>query len=251
MDISNLFLLSASYGQSRNLIVYNNFAGGNVMKRIIKRGILLLCFVSLLCLSLIHLGLFDSNSPKTASLDLGWNLILVNKHHTIPEDYPLELTELSNGEKVDTRIYPALHEMFDDARKQSVYMTVVAGHRTNDMQQDLLDQKIEEYKDMGYVSFLAKKKAKEWVAVPGTSEHQLGIAMDINPDPNIPSSRDVYGWLEEHSYEYGFIHRYPSDKTSITGIINEPWHYRYVGKEAAYEMYINDLCLEEYIELQK
>lgn len=87
-----------------------------------------------------------------------------------------------------------------------------------------------------------------WVALPGTSEHQLGLAVDINADTSKCSRDDVYNWLLENSYKYGFIQRYPSGKTSITGVANEPWHYRYVGKEAAEEIHQSGLCLEEYVE---
>ena len=93
-----------------------------------------------------------------------------------------------------------------------------------------------------------KKLAEQWVAIPGTSEHQLGIAVDINADTTKSSRDDVYNWLEENAHTYGFIKRYPSNKTDITGVINEPWHYRYVGKEAASAIYSQGICLEEYIE---
>ena len=86
------------------------------------------------------------------------------------------------------------------------------------------------------------------VAVPGTSEHQLGIAVDINADEEKSKPDEVYNWLAENAHKYGFINRYPSDKTEITGIIYEPWHYRYVGRDAAEEIYKSGLCLEEYIE---
>ena len=88
--------------------------------------------------------------------------------------------------------------------------------------------------------------AEKWVAIPGTSEHQLGIAVDINPDYE-KSGKEVYAWLAENAHEYGFINRYPEDKVHITGIMNEPWHYRYVGENAAKEMYEQRICLEEYL----
>ena len=95
---------------------------------------------------------------------------------------------------------------------------------------------------------MAEETAMEWVALPGTSEHQLGLAVDINADTSKCSRDDVYNWLLENSYKYGFIQRYPSGKTSITRVANEPWHYRYVGKEAAEEIHQSGLCLEEYVE---
>lgn len=183
-----------------------------------------------------------------ASEGNGWNLILVNRYNYIPDDYEVKLTELSNGEKVDSRIYPDLQEMFDAARAEGLSLFVAAGYRTREKQQQLLDEKIEAYKNEGHSKSEAKKLAEQWVAVPGTSEHQLGIAVDINADVTKTSSNDVYNWLSENAYRYGFIKRYPSDKTELTGVINEPWHYRYVGKEAAQEIYSQGICLEEYIE---
>ncbi|SFR62572.1 D-alanyl-D-alanine carboxypeptidase [Anaeromicropila populeti] len=158
---------------------------------------------------------------------------------------------MSNGEKVDSRIYPDLQAMFDAARSDGVYPYVAAGYRTQEKQQQLLDEKIKAYQSEGHSKSEARKLAEQWVAIPGTSEHQLGIAVDINADTTNSSSDDVYAWLAENGYKYGFIKRYPTDKIEITGIINEPWHYRYVGKQAAREIYSQGICLEEYIDMQK
>lgn len=190
----------------------------------------------------------DNITHHVASEDNDWNLILVNRNSYIPDDYKVELTELSNGEKVDSRIYPELQEMFNDARAQGYGLFVREGYRTQEEQQQLLDEKIEAYENEGKSKSEAKKLAEQWVAIPGTSEHQLGIAVDINADTTKSSSDDVYSWLAENAHKYGFIKRYPSDKTDITGVINEPWHYRYVGKEAALEIYSQGMCLEEYID---
>ena len=190
----------------------------------------------------------DNITHHVASEDNGWNLILVNRNSYIPDDYKVELTELSNGEKVDSRIYPELQEMFNDARAQGYGLFVREGYRTQEEQQQLLDEKIEAYENEGKSKSEAKKLAEQWVAIPGTSEHQLGIAVDINADTTKSSSDDVYSWLAENAHKYGFIKRYPSDKTDITGVINEPWHYRYVGKETALEIYSQGMWLEEYID---
>ncbi len=189
----------------------------------------------------------DNIAHHTAGEDNGWNLILVNRDNYIPDDYKVELTELSNGQKVDSRIYPKLQEMFDEARKEGLGLFVAAGYRTWEKQQELLDEKIREYENEGKTKKEAEKLAKEWVAVPGTSEHQLGIAVDINADTGISTRDEVYGWLSKNSYKYGFIQRYPADKKDITGVINEPWHYRYVGEKAAEKMHFQGICLEEYI----
>lgn len=176
-----------------------------------------------------------------------WQLILVNKWHPMPEDYQVELTQLSNGQSVDSRIYPSLQKMFDDARSQGIYPTVASGYRTAEKQRRLMAEKVAEYEAEGCTRSGAERKAKKWVAVPGTSEHQLGLGVDINADGVHSRGKEVYGWLDKHGYRYGFIRRYPRDKTEITGIINEPWHYRYVGEKAAREMYRRGVCLEEYL----
>lgn len=184
--------------------------------------------------------------PKTNSEDTSWSLLLVNKWNPLPASYEITLTELSNGESVDSRIYPALQEMFNAARTQGVYPLAVSGYRTAGMQQALMDEKILAYEAEGYSPDDAVAKAEAWVAIPGTSEHQLGISVDINADTNYCSDQTVYDWLGENAHKFGFINRYPSDKTDITGVINEPWHYRYVGV-AAEEIKKQGVCLEEYL----
>lgn len=179
--------------------------------------------------------------------EITWCLILVNKSNHIPNDYEIELTELSNGQSVDKRIYPSLQEMFDSARIDGVYPIVVDGYRTAEKQQSLMDEKVADYISEGYSDEEALTEAKTLVAVPGASEHQLGIAIDINADGINSAGYEVYEWLGENAYKYGFICRYPSDKTEITGINYEPWHYRYVGVGAATEIYNQSICLEEYL----
>lgn len=177
-----------------------------------------------------------------------WSLMVVNRWNKMPEDYSVDLLELSNGQKVDSRIYPYLQEMFDAARAEGIYPIVREGYRTAQEQQDILDDKIQSYINEGYSRSRAEKTAKEWVALPGTSEHQLGIAVDINADKSKCSNDEVYAWLAENAYKYGFILRYPLGKQEITGTSYEPWHYRYVGVEAAQEIYERGICLEEYFE---
>ncbi len=127
-------------------------------------------------------------------------------------------------------------------------INVREGYRTAKEQQEILNDKIQIYINQGYSQSRAEKTAKEWVALPETSEHQLGIAVDINADKSKCSNEEVYTWLSENAYKYGFILRYPLGKQEITGISYEPWHYRYVGVEAAREIYEQEICLEEYLE---
>ena len=177
-----------------------------------------------------------------------WNLVVVNRWNELPEDYDIELMELSNGQKIDERIYPHLQEMFNVARAEGIYPIVREGYRTKAEQQDLFDEKVQAYINEGYSRLRAERTAKEWVALPGTSEHQLGIAVDINADKEKCSNDEVYAWLAENTHKYGFILRYPQGKVEITGISYEPWHYRYVGEAVALEIYERGICLEEYFE---
>ena len=190
----------------------------------------------------------DSAAPEAAACGEGaWSLLLVNRDSPLPDGYQVELTHLSNGQSVDKRIYPALQAMFDAARAPGVYPVGASGFRTAEKQQSLLDEKIAAFEAQGDSPAQARENAEDWVALPGTSEHQTGLAVDINADGIHSAGREVYRWLDQNAYRYGFILRYPSDKTGITGISNEPWHYRYVGVTAAAEIRRQNLCLEEYL----
>ena len=187
-------------------------------------------------------------NTHTIAVSDEWNLVVVNRWNELPEDYDIELMELSNGQKIDERIYPYLQEMFDAARAEGIYPIVREGYRTEEEQQAIFDEKVQAYINEGYSRSRAERTAKEWVALPGTSEHQLGIAVDINADKSKSSNDEVYEWLAENAHEYGFILRYPQGKTEITGTSYEPWHYRYVGEAVALEIYERGICLEEYFE---
>lgn len=215
-------------------------AGG---KRKGKR-LLLMAVIILLAAGMMA---FKGGISRTADESLGWNLMLVNSRYRIPDDYSVELIRLSNEEQVDSRIYPDLQEMFDDARGAGYSLFVRAGYRSEEDQEDLMEDKIEAYRQEGYSQREAEHEAEKWVAKPGTSEHELGLAVDINAEGQTDGNR-LYQWLAEHSWKYGFILRYPAEKEEITGIDYEPWHFRYVGKQAAKEMYEQDLCLEEYVQ---
>ena len=184
---------------------------------------------------------------KQADTSGDWNLILVNREYAVPKKYSVSLTTLSNGKQVDTRIYPELQQMFNDARAAGLSLFVREGYRTYDQQKEIMENRIQTYENQGVTRWEARKRAEALVAIPGTSEHELGLSVDINADTRKCSSDAVYEWLNVNAYKYGFIQRYPADKINITGIDNEPWHYRYVGKQAAKEMKEKNLCLEEYL----
>lgn len=128
-----------------------------------------------------------------------------------------------------------------------VYPVVASGYRTEQEQQQIYDESMAEYIEKGYSESDAKTETERWVAIPGTSEHQLGLGVDINADGINSYGYEVYNWLAQNAYRYGFIYRYPENKVAITGVANEPWHYRYVGVNAATEIYKRGICLEEYL----
>lgn len=188
-------------------------------------------------------------SPEAAALE--WNLALVNSTHPVPDNWQVELKELSNGRRIDARIYPDLQAMFDACRAAGLTPKVNQGYRSYEDQQDILVSKYRQYKKQGLSHADAQKKALTVAAYPGYSEHQLGLAVDINSADQEKCSNDrVWKWMKEHCQEYGFIWRYPGVKSEITGITNEDWHFRYVGREAASYIMENELCLEEYLQQQ-
>ncbi|MDE6845105.1 MAG: M15 family metallopeptidase [Lachnospiraceae bacterium] len=191
----------------------------------------------------------ESEDPDNEPEDYGgdWYLILVNRWNPLPDNTDIETVELSNGERVDKRIYPYLQEMFDDAREEGIFPIVRSGFRTRQEQEDIYYDRLKGYQKQGLSEEEARTETELWVAVPGTSEHELGLAVDINADKIHSDGAEVYTWLKDHAHLYGFINRYPSDKTEITGVANEPWHYRYVGAEVAAEIYEKGICLEEYL----
>lgn len=196
-------------------------------------------------------GIFD-NEDKAKTDKKQWNLILVNKWNLIPEDFNVNVTYLDNGHAIDERAYSDLIDMLGDCRDAGLEPVICSSYRTMEKQRELYNNKIEQYVSYGYSEKEAEEKAGEIVAVPGTSEHQLGLALDIVDISNQTldeSQKDtaVQKWLMNNSWKYGFILRYPTDKSEITGIIYEPWHYRYVGKKAAKEIYDAQICLEEYL----
>ena len=177
-----------------------------------------------------------------------WNLILVNRENPIPDNFTVETVEIEGGERVDKRIAEALREMLAAAETDGFYGKVVSGYRDAAAQQTELDAKAAALVEEGFSEEDAADEAARWVAAPGTSEHETGLAVDINADGVHSAGYEVYGWLAENAYKYGFICRYTSDKQIVTGFSPEPWHYRYVGVEDARAMYEGGLCLEEYLE---
>lgn len=198
----------------------------------------------------------EENKKDIDSNTSDWELLLVNKNHKVPDGYSVELEEVESTHKVDKRIADSLEQMLTDARKEGLSPIICSSYRTNAKQQKLYNNKVTEYRRWGYSSEEAKELASYWVAIPGTGEHETGLAVDIvSKEYQILDEKqeqtDVQKWLIENSYKYGFILRYPTDKKDITMINYEPWHYRYVGIDNATYMKEQDMCLEEYIDYLK
>ena len=189
----------------------------------------------------------SEEDPAQTDAEDDWKLILVNAEHPVPEDYSVTLKELRNDQWVDERIYPELQQMFDDARAEGIYPLINESYRSAERQQEILDNYIAAYEAEGLSTEEAQQRALEVVAKPGTSEHQLGLALDIIVEYE-EDSTVTWQWLKENCWRYGFILRYPEDKTEITGISYEPWHFRYVGAEAAQQITERGITLEEYLE---
>lgn len=182
-----------------------------------------------------------------------WYLLLVNKANPIPEGYEVPLTTIKGSMKCDERVLEPLINMLDGAKKDGVELVVCSPYREDKLQEKLFLRKINAYMSKGYSYLEAYKISSQDVIVPGTSEHQLGLSFDIVvPDRQVLdeefANTDGGKWLSEHCAEYGFILRYPKGKEHVTGIEYEPWHFRYVGVEAATYITENGLTLEEFLE---
>ena len=181
----------------------------------------------------------------------GVKVIVANPWNFIPADYTPDLVSAEDGYIVDSICRDDLLKMLADCRKAGYDARITSAYRRHTTQIELYNNKVWYYINRGYDEAAARTEAATIIAVPGTSEHELGLAVDLvdssywvldEAQENTPAQK----WLMEHCWEYGFILRYPNDKSASTGIIYEPWHYRYVGKELAQELRATGLCLEEY-----
>lgn len=202
---------------------------------------------------LIAANKVKTNQNKSANSVVKDELLtLVNFENTIPKDWKVDLVQLNNGQSVDRRIYDDLIAMLQAAKSEGLNPLICSSYRTNEKQEQLHQNKVSEYLSQGYSKVEASDKAAFWVARPGTSEHQLGLAVDIVSTKNQRLDRSQENtveqqWLIQNSWKYGFVLRYPTNKNSITGVGYEPWHYRYVGKEHAKKINELGVCLEEYV----
>lgn len=186
-------------------------------------------------------------TPELPDVDItSWELRLANIDNSIGE-YEPPLTVIENNQKFDERAADALRAFMQAARDEGLSVYLSSAYRSYAEQQYLYNRK---------VSQVGEEQAKTIVAPPGTSEHQTGLSADITDryyevKNSELENTELYKWMSAHCAEYGFIVRYPKDKEDVTGIIYEPWHFRYVGVEAASYIMEHGLCLEEFIALYK
>ena len=181
-----------------------------------------------------------------------WYLTLVNDTNPMQEGYVPELTKVVGEYQVDSRIAEPLKQMLADAKKDGMKLSVCSAYRSVEKQKELYNLYMGNEVRSGKNYWQALEETTKSTAYPGKSEHSLGLAVDIvsvkytaldEKQKDTPEAK----WLAKNCYKYGFILRYPVDKTDITGIIYEPWHYRYVGKEDAKKIMERGITLEEYL----
>ncbi len=199
----------------------------------------------------------EEETPDFSADD--WRLILVNKQHPIPEDYDFTLATIKGSQKCDERIIDDLLDMMQAAREAGFNLLIISPYRSDTRQEWLFDRKITRYMGKGMSYMDAFKLASQVVMVPDSSEHQIGLSLDIvsdyynsvtNGDPLKEGFGDTEAgiWLEENCARFGFIVRYPKGKEYITSVEYEPWHFRYVGVEAATIIMEQELTLEEFLD---
>lgn len=184
---------------------------------------------------------------------LPWNMVLVNGDHPMEDGYVPQLKELEEGLSLDSRIIDAAKEMLADAKKAGLHIDICSAYRSVERQEQVFGESMKERVKDGMSYWDAFNETALNVAIPGTSEHALGLALDLisNQYTELDERQETTAeakWLKENCHKYGFILRYPPEKTNITGIIYEPWHYRYVGVEDATEIMKLGITLEEYLQ---
>ena len=188
-------------------------------------------------------------NPTIITIDeANWHLTLVNSGYRIPDSYSPDLVYVcGSGERLDRKVATHYEEMYRAAAKDGVSLTPCSGYRSYETQERNYNRKIDFFVGQGYSREDAKVKAATIIMPPGSSEHNLGYAMDIVCVEEWFETTAEFRWLQENAADYGFILRYPKDKQDITKVIYEPWHWRYVGIETAKAIKSSGLVLEEYL----
>ena len=235
-------------------------------KRLLTLGIALVIMMTMLgtfaeCFHIKHLPFFffdiekafASKSSSKPEIDAGdWKYKLVNMNNPLGGDYDVELLETRDGCFFDARAVGELEAMLDKGREEGMELALVSGYRSYEYQKGLHERRIERLVGEGYSYEDAVSTAPTIVARPGESEHNIGLAVDIvsqsYPVLNSGFADTAEGrWLSANCAQFGFILRYEAEKQPITGVIYEPWHFRYVGREAAEYIMAEGICLEEFL----
>ncbi len=203
----------------------------------------------------------ETEPEEDENIDNKWAMFLVNSSNPLPKDYDSRIETRVVFESwreyyLDVRAADYLESMIAAAKEDGIDLLVVSAYRTIEYQQQNFDKSVQDRVDRGMSYDDAYADTLAEVALPGESEHNAGLALDImveeyqNMDDDGFEDTEAFAWLDKHAAEYGFILRYPKGKQDITGIIYEPWHYRFVGLYYADEIKKSGLCLEEYYEQQ-
>lgn len=180
-----------------------------------------------------------------------WNLAIINTKYPLPDSYAPTLSNAISGSNIqlDSRVSERYAEMYAAAKLSGCVLTPYSGYHSYALQETTYNRKVNFYVNQGISAEEANQKASAQVLPAGCSEHNAGLAMDIVSASSDFINTKEYKWLCENAHNYGFILRYPEDKTAITRMNFEPWHWRYVGTQAAKEMKEKNQCLEEYLGL--
>lgn len=190
-----------------------------------------------------------SINPKVAKISKnGWNLLLLNKNNILPDNYELNLTEIAGSSiKMDADAASFYNKMYIEASREGIILTPFSGYRTISFQRKLFENKIEDIINTGIEETEAVNEALKSVNVPASSEHNAGLSVDIISRDESFAETEEYQWLLSNAHKYGFVLRYPEGKEEITGVDFKPYHWRFVGINAAKEMKKSGQCLEEYL----
>jgi D-alanyl-D-alanine carboxypeptidase len=185
-----------------------------------------------------------------------WYLLLVNRDFSLPADYKpataVCVDVYQEKRELDARVAPHYREMYYAALRDGAELIPYSGYRRISTQKTNFENKISYWRGKGYSQAEAVHLAAQSILPPGCSEHEAGLSMDITR-PGVWDVREdfedskEFAWLQKHAASYGFTLRYPKNKTEVTQIRYEPWHWRYVGVEAAQAMKKSGQCLEEYL----
>lgn len=181
-----------------------------------------------------------------------WRLTLVNHENVLPDDFEISLTSIDKIRKFDSRAIGELKQMMNQMKKDGITnVWVQSAYRSVEKQEDVFERRIKDYMAQGKTHEEAEMLVLQTINKPGTSEHNLGLAVDFNYVDYDFDKTAGFKWLKENAENYGFVLRYAKEKEKITKVDYEPWHWRYVGTEHAKQMNELGMCLEEYVEYLK